>query len=435
MLKPHLILASGSPRRKQLLAEAGYAFEIIRPAVDEDPGKCSNCGPAELVAELAFQKAEHVLTQLAADAARLRDLQAAEAIILAGDTVAECGGQILGKPRDEDDARAMLALMSGERHRVYSGVCLWPVRDAKVEPLVEVDITTLVMDPLSDEQLDAYLASGDWEGKAGAFGYQDGLDWVHIVQGSESNVVGLPMELLARMLDELRSTANHADERFLADAKLERSSVVANSAMNRSRVAVGVNSYERELGFDCIEFLRERSREKGSARWLDLCCGEGRALVEAAEQLRLENVHIVGVDLVAMLLNVPADLNDVELVQASLHHWQSPERYDLITCVHGLHYIGDKLDLLARVPEWLLPSGVFLANLDVASILDNSGHSLGKQVTTILRTAGWTVDRRKHLIRCNGPCPVRFEWRYVGADDQGGPNYTGQPAVDSYYSA
>ncbi|MEX1223661.1 MAG: Maf family protein, partial [Pirellulales bacterium] len=69
-----------------------------------------------------------------------------------------------------------------------------------VEPLVDVDITTLVMDPLSDEQRDAYLASGDWEGKAGAFGYQDGLNWVHVVQGSESNVVGLPMELLARML-------------------------------------------------------------------------------------------------------------------------------------------------------------------------------------------------------------------------------------------
>ncbi|MEX1223014.1 MAG: Maf family protein, partial [Pirellulales bacterium] len=149
MSKPHLILASGSPRRKQLLAAAGHVFEIIPPQIDEDPGKCSNCGPAELVAELAFQKAENVLTQIAADKARLHLLQAAGAIILAGDTVAECGGQILGKPRNEDDARAMLTTMSGGRHRVYSGVCLWPVRDTKVEPLVDVDITTLVMDPLS----------------------------------------------------------------------------------------------------------------------------------------------------------------------------------------------------------------------------------------------------------------------------------------------
>ncbi|MEX0865721.1 MAG: nucleoside triphosphate pyrophosphatase [Pirellulales bacterium] len=205
MSKPHLILASGSPRRKQLLAAAGHVFEIIRPEVDEDPGKCSNCGPAELVAELAFQKAENVLTQIATDRPRLHAMQTAGAIILAGDTVAECGGQILGKPRDEDDARKMLTTMSGQRHRVYSGVCLWPVGNTRVEPLVDVDITTLVMDPLSDEQLDAYLASGDWEGKAGAFGYQDGLDWVHVVQGSESNVVGLPMELLGGMLATIQA--------------------------------------------------------------------------------------------------------------------------------------------------------------------------------------------------------------------------------------
>jgi septum formation protein len=63
-----------------------------------------------------------------------------------------------------------------------------------------VDVTKLVMDPLSDKELSAYLDSGGWEGKAGAFGYQDGLDWVHVVEGSKSNVVGLPMELLARML-------------------------------------------------------------------------------------------------------------------------------------------------------------------------------------------------------------------------------------------
>jgi len=198
--KPNLILASGSPRRKQLLSAAGYACEVIRPEIDEDLGKCSNCGPAELVEELAFLKAEAVLMRLAEDNAKLSEHQQQQAIILAGDTVAECGGQILGKPRNEEDARAMLAMMSGQRHRVYSGVCLWPVRAEKIDPLVQYDVTTLTMDPLDDEQLETYLASGDWEGKAGAFGYQDGLDWVHIEQGSESNVVGLPMELLERMI-------------------------------------------------------------------------------------------------------------------------------------------------------------------------------------------------------------------------------------------
>jgi nucleoside triphosphate pyrophosphatase len=115
--------------------------------------------------------------------------------------VAECDGFILGKPRDEADARAMLTQLSGREHRVLTGICLWRLRDG--EPLVRVAVTRLRMDGLTDMQLDDYLASGQWEGKAGAFGYQDRLGWVHIVEGSESNVVGLPMELLAEMLAEI----------------------------------------------------------------------------------------------------------------------------------------------------------------------------------------------------------------------------------------
>ncbi len=92
----------------------------------------------------------------------------------------------------------MLELLSGREHRVYSGLCLWRVPEG--EPRVEVDRTTLRMDRLTRAQIDEYLASGLWEGKAGAFGYQDRLGWVHVVEGSESNVVGLPMERLQRML-------------------------------------------------------------------------------------------------------------------------------------------------------------------------------------------------------------------------------------------
>jgi septum formation protein len=119
-------------------------------------------------------------------------------VIVACDTVAECQGQILGKPGDESHARAMLRLLSGREHRVYSGLCIWTVPEE--EPRVEVDRTTLRMDPLTNEQIDDYLTTGLWEGKAGAFGYQDGFDWLHVVEGSKSNVVGLPMELLERML-------------------------------------------------------------------------------------------------------------------------------------------------------------------------------------------------------------------------------------------
>jgi septum formation protein len=118
--------------------------------------------------------------------------------------VAECGGRILGKPADEADARRMLETLSGREHRVLSGLCLWPLPDG--QPAVRVALTTLRMDRLTPEQLDAYLAGDQWEGKAGAFGYQDGLDWVHVVAGSESNVVGLPLELLAEMIEWLEAS-------------------------------------------------------------------------------------------------------------------------------------------------------------------------------------------------------------------------------------
>jgi septum formation protein len=94
----------------------------------------------------------------------------------------------------------MLKLMSGRVHHVYSGLCLWSRPDN--ETWLEVDVTRLRMDQLQEKQLENYLATDDWLGKAGAFGYQDGLDWLHVVEGSESNVVGLPMELLHRLLDQ-----------------------------------------------------------------------------------------------------------------------------------------------------------------------------------------------------------------------------------------
>lgn len=185
---PRLILASTSPQRRRLLEEAGYAFEVVPPSGSAECGICSGEGPAELVARLARQKAADVAARSAPGAA----------VVLACDTVAECGGQILGKPVDREHARRMLAALRGKRHRVWSGLCLWPL-DA-TPPRVETAVTELDMEPLSDADLEDYLDTGQWEGKAGAFGYQDRLGWVRIVSGSESNVIGLPLELLARML-------------------------------------------------------------------------------------------------------------------------------------------------------------------------------------------------------------------------------------------
>ncbi|NLS98344.1 MAG: septum formation protein Maf [Planctomycetaceae bacterium] len=187
--RPRLILASRSPRRRQLLEEAGYRLTVVPPSESAECGVCSGENPAQLVARLAYQKAADVARRLS------------EGLVLGCDTVAECDGQILGKPEDEGHARRMLEALSGRRHRVFSGLCLW--RLPSKEPLLRVDVTTLRMDPLTPEQLDEYLRSGAWEGKAGAFGYQDRLGWVHVVEGSETNVVGLPMELLAEMLAEM----------------------------------------------------------------------------------------------------------------------------------------------------------------------------------------------------------------------------------------
>ncbi len=181
-----LILASGSPRRAQLMQEFGYKFVVEVPSPEAECGMCSQESPPELVQRLALQKAADVAPRIT------------QGILIAADTVAHCHGQILGKPRNREHAGEMLRLMSGRVHQVYTGVVVWH-RPSEVR-FHDVVRTDLRMDSLSDAALETYLDSEAWEGKAGAFGYQDGLDWVHIVEGEETNVVGLPMPRLQEML-------------------------------------------------------------------------------------------------------------------------------------------------------------------------------------------------------------------------------------------
>ncbi|MEX0678918.1 MAG: nucleoside triphosphate pyrophosphatase [Pirellulales bacterium] len=195
---PKLILASGSPQRKRLLADARYTFRIVAPRPQAECGVCSRETPGELVARLARQKAADVADQL-----RSAGNAASGQIIVACDTVAECRGRILGKPANRDHARGMLKQLSGQLHRVYSGLCLWPLSTNR--PRTEVARTTLRMDRLDEAQIEEYLDSGEWQEKAGAFGYQDRPGWLHIVEGSESNVVGLPLELVEKMLADCQS--------------------------------------------------------------------------------------------------------------------------------------------------------------------------------------------------------------------------------------
>ncbi len=196
--RPRLILASGSPQRRQLLTEAGYAFDVVVPGPHAECGICTKETPPEMVARLAYQKAADV-------AASLPQKRTDDTIIVACDTVAECMGHILGKPADRAHARQMLELLSGREHHVYSGLCLWPVSNGT--PLVRVERTTLRMDSLGAQQIAEYLDSQLWEGKAGAFGYQDRAGWLHVAIGSESNVIGLPLELFAAMLAEMSGLA------------------------------------------------------------------------------------------------------------------------------------------------------------------------------------------------------------------------------------
>lgn len=121
-----------------------------------------------------------------------------EGVVVACDTVVECQGFILGKPRDEQHAGEMLRQLSGRIHRVYSGLCVWNLPDGA--PRVRFAESVLRMALLSEEAIEEYLKSALWNGKAGAFGYQDRPGFLTLESGSESNVVGLPMELLAEML-------------------------------------------------------------------------------------------------------------------------------------------------------------------------------------------------------------------------------------------
>lgn len=182
---PRLILASSSPRRRDLLALIGVVPDAIDPAdIDETPRKAELPAPHAL--RLATEKA-------AAVAARHPG-----AVVLAADTVVACGRRILPKTEDEASARRCLDLLSGRRHRVHTGVC---VVDAQGRPRSRRVETAVIFKRLSAAEIDAYIASGEWHGKAGGYAIQ-GLAalFVRQIVGSHPNVVGLPLFETAGLL-------------------------------------------------------------------------------------------------------------------------------------------------------------------------------------------------------------------------------------------
>ncbi|WP_375691441.1 Maf family protein [Pseudooceanicola sp. LIPI14-2-Ac024] len=178
-----LILGSGSPRRLELLAQLGLAPDDIRPPdIDETPAKGEL--PRPYCARMAREKALAVTA-------------AADEVVLCADTTVALGRRIMGKPRDAGEAAEFLYAMSGRRHRVITAVAV-----RRGERLWERDVVTQVkMKHLSDDEVNGYLATGDWQGKAGAYGIQGPAGaFIPWLQGSYTAVVGLPVAETAGLL-------------------------------------------------------------------------------------------------------------------------------------------------------------------------------------------------------------------------------------------
>ncbi|HSD23157.1 MAG TPA: nucleoside triphosphate pyrophosphatase [Solirubrobacterales bacterium] len=186
MVSRTLILASRSPQRRALLEALGLDFEVRDPEVQEEGvGE-----PRELVIRNATRKAEAVATDRP------------DALVIAGDTEVVIDGEVLGQPEDEAQARAHLERLSGAKHHVLGGLAL--VGPGGEEPRTGVDVSTVAFRVLEEPLLHAYLASGEWRGRAGSYAIQGlGSALVDIVRGDVSNVIGLPVGLLLRLAPEL----------------------------------------------------------------------------------------------------------------------------------------------------------------------------------------------------------------------------------------
>jgi septum formation protein len=184
-MKPRLILASESPRRKQLLEDAGYQFEVEPAGIDE-PEPSADMSPWAYAAHLAWRKA--------AEVARRRS----SGLILGADTICVVEGEVLTKPLDRADAERMIRLQEGRSTHVITGICLYRVERHEWVGAVEVSVVSFK--PLDDHDRQAYLDSQRWDGKSGGYGVQDNDPFVAVVRGSFSNVVGLPVERVESLL-------------------------------------------------------------------------------------------------------------------------------------------------------------------------------------------------------------------------------------------
>lgn len=225
--------------------------------------------------------------------------------------------------------------------------------------------------------------------------------------------------------------------KLLSQYQLEQSAVVANNRMNRERNAAGINSYERDIKLSPIEFLTDIAREQKSVAWLDICCGKGKALIQTARYLETSfpghDLCLVGIDLADIYDPVPPERRSVSLVTGSFLDYSTDLRFDLITCVHGLHYIGDKMAAIKKAAALLKPEGTLVANLDINNFKNSGDAGFYKKVYAWLHSIGFKYNSRSHLLHMEGAKYFEIPFQYLGADDTAGPNYTGMEVVNSYY--
>jgi nucleoside triphosphate pyrophosphatase len=182
-----LILASGSRDRRRLLAEAGYAFEVIPANIDE-PAQTQFGDIRHFVADVAWRKAAAVAGQIDSG------------LVLAADTVGWHSGQVIGKPADEADARRIIRELAGTVHELWTGVCLW--KRPENWQICWQEVSKCTVKAFTAAELDAYIATNRWVGCSGAYSIDGENDpYVRVVEGSITNVIGLPMESLTEMLE------------------------------------------------------------------------------------------------------------------------------------------------------------------------------------------------------------------------------------------
>jgi len=184
-----IILASASPRRKQLMAEAGYSFDTITPDVDESSFSSDSVKPCKYAEKLALAKAKSIADKHP------------DTLVIGADTIVDFDGLIIGKPDNKKHAEEIIRKLFSRPHKVITAVALVKIAD-KIE-LVESDTTTVYPKKMTEVKLKEHIKSNLWQGKAGAYAIQENDDFVEKINGSFTNVMGMPMELLQRMLKEV----------------------------------------------------------------------------------------------------------------------------------------------------------------------------------------------------------------------------------------